>query len=536
MAQDTELGGHVVSGTYRLVRRVGDSVPALYEARHPRLSGRFAARLWSPTMPWDAFRRGAEVAATLRHPGVLQVIDFNCEPGAPPFLVTEWIDGLRLSDVMASSGLLPVARVATLVESAAWALASAHQQGVVHQELRPADIYVIQAPGSTREWTKLDGFGVAAALARAGATPPSPYRAPEQGTAPESAEAADGADPLSDQFALAAIAYEMLAGVHPFEAPAETTEGQPAAPPAPTPLMELAPDVTAAVDVVIQQALAREPEERFAGVLEFAQALRDAAQGASTQVVRRRKVEAAARARTKKVTAEGPVSPFFNPVQAQPVEGRRLWQATGWSATLARLVPPMPRSVPARAGVLLGVLVALFVGAWVVLREPARRGAPTVAAAPAPRAPAIAPARPTPPPAPPEPPVTVTAVLGTTRVAPEVEPLAAHAAADPPPPPVLAVKRARPRAGSGRQAVAATPAAGPAGGGGGPCVISVVSKPWANVWLDEHNTGHRTPLSGFHLPCGDHKLVLKRDDLDIYQMEVITVRNGIPFKKSYPLQ
>src|SRR5206468_12126936 len=94
--------------------------------------------------------------ATLRHPGVVQVIDFNCEPGAPPFLVLEWIEGTTLSEVMASSGLLPVPRVAALVESAAWALASAHQQGVVHQELSPHQIHVVQAPGSAREWTKLD--------------------------------------------------------------------------------------------------------------------------------------------------------------------------------------------------------------------------------------------------------------------------------------------------------------------------------------------------------------------------------------------
>src|SRR5215831_16828004 len=135
MAQDTELSGHVVSGRYRLVRRIGDGVPALYEATHPRLAGRFAAKLWPPTIPWDAFRRGAELAATLRHPGVVQVIDFNCEPGASPFLIMEWVEGTKLSDLLAATGLLPVPRVAALVESVAWALASAHQQGVVHQEL-----------------------------------------------------------------------------------------------------------------------------------------------------------------------------------------------------------------------------------------------------------------------------------------------------------------------------------------------------------------------------------------------------------------
>src|SRR3954468_21847562 len=167
-----EVRGHIVGGKYRLVRRLAGGDPPPEEARHPRLAGRFTARLWAPTVPWDAFRRGAEIAATLRHPGAVQVIDFNCEPGAAPFVIGEWIDGARLSELMASSGLLPTGRVAALIESTAWALASAHQQGVVHQELQPSEIHVVQATGTTREWTKLDGFGLAAALVRVRVAPP----------------------------------------------------------------------------------------------------------------------------------------------------------------------------------------------------------------------------------------------------------------------------------------------------------------------------------------------------------------------------
>src|SRR5450432_607866 len=206
MAQGTELAGHVLGGKYRLVRSVSDGPRKVYEARHERLAGRFAVKQWPATTPWDAFRRGAELAMTLRHPGVLQVLDFNCEPGSSPFLVLEWVDGARLSDVIAESGILPIERVAPLVESAAWALASAHQQGVVHQELRPDEVFVVHAPGTMREWVKVAGFGVGAALARAGTAPPSRYRAPEQHPgAPDNSD--DGDDPQSDQYALAAIAY-----------------------------------------------------------------------------------------------------------------------------------------------------------------------------------------------------------------------------------------------------------------------------------------------------------------------------------------
>src|SRR5215471_17838831 len=222
MAEEVELRGHVVGGSYKLIRRVEDGVPSLYEAQHPRVAGRFAARLWPLTVPWDAFRRGAEIAMTLRHPGIVQVVDFNCEPGAPPFVITEWPGGMRLSYLLGTAGPVDMPRTAALVESIAWTLGSAHQQGVVHQELRPGDIFIVEGPGTTREWTKVDGFGIAATLARAEAAPASPYRAPEQ-AAPEE----DGADPQSDQYALAAITYEMLSGVRPFDDKVKAEDGGP---------------------------------------------------------------------------------------------------------------------------------------------------------------------------------------------------------------------------------------------------------------------------------------------------------------------
>jgi hypothetical protein len=499
---------------------MADGTPALYEARHPRVAGRFAARLWAPTVPWDAFRRGAEIAMTLRHPGVVQVIDFNCEPGAPPFLVTEWLEGTPLSQLMASSGLLPLPRVAALVESAAWALASAHQQGVVHQELAPSQVLVVEAAGTTREWTKLDGFGMAAALARAGAAPPSAYRAPEQ-TAPDD----DGADPQSDQHALAAIAYEMLTGVRPFDGAPEagSRPGEPAS------IMDLAPGVNQSVDTVIRQGLAADPEQRFAGILEFARALRDASQGGSTQLIRRRKVEARAAARARG-SQEVPVSPFFNPVQAPPGEGSlhlpavRAARAPLGTAR-AFLKDVVPTGAPARILIALTVLVAMFgVAAAVVFRRPPRPVAAVTPTRPASRPVVTTLAAPPP------------AAAPTPAAAPE--PAIAVAEVRLPPAPARPEPARRPHAGAHRPHAAAPPvaAAAPAGAGAGACSISVSSKPAADVWLDDRKLGRRTPLAAYAVGCGDHKLVLKRDDLDLYQMEVITVRAGAPFRKSYPLQ
>jgi hypothetical protein len=565
MAQDTELAGHVLGGKYRLVRCVQRPGPAdagqrpLYEAIHARLSGRFAVKLWPATTPWDAFRRGAELAVTLRHPGVIQVLDFNCEPGASPFLVMEWIDGTRLSDLIAESGLLPLSRVAPLVESAAWALASAHQQGVVHQELRPDAVFVVQAAGTTREWTKLGGFGVAAALARAGTAPPSRYRAPEQWPAGSDGSHVkdgdgdadgNGADPQSDQYSLAAIAYEMLAGVPPFDQAGSQAE--------PLPLSDLAPGVSPAVDAAIRQALSAEPEQRFAGVLEFARALRDAAEGASPEAVRQRRADG--RTAAKKENGPGgksqaPVSPFFNPLQSRAGEAfRRVAATTARLRTLAgdemRKWPLLPVRTSARIALAGGVLLLAF-GATAVLMRGLRQ-APTVTTktkttttvavpaftSPAPGGPSAALPRKTSPPVV-EPPQVV-----AVNAPQEAEPKATPAEA----PAMAATKRARPAAwvklaagGQARTAVGRNAAAKPSVAaavttGTGACVMSVGSKPSAEVWIDERSLGRRTPVAGYRLPCGDHKLVLKRPDLDIYQMEIITLRAGKPFKKVYPLQ
>ena len=93
-----------------------------------------------------------------------------------------------------------------------------------------------------------------------------------------------------------------------------------------------------------------------------------------------------------------------------------------------------------------------------------------------------------------------------------------------------------PKAAKNTAGAAATSSSTATSAGSGPCAITVGSHPAADVWIDEHSLGLRTPIIGYRLACGDHKLALKRTDLDIYQMEIITLREGEPFKKVYPLQ
>src|SRR5690349_16892213 len=103
-----QIPGAVMAGRYRLLRALDGAGGRLYEARHDRLSGRFAVKLYPDADP-AAFRRRAQVALALRHPAIVQVIDYGPDgDGGRAFVVMEWVDGQPLSTIMRDSGLLPL--------------------------------------------------------------------------------------------------------------------------------------------------------------------------------------------------------------------------------------------------------------------------------------------------------------------------------------------------------------------------------------------------------------------------------------------
>jgi serine/threonine-protein kinase len=487
MQAGSSIKGEVLGHRYRLVRCIADGVPARYQAVHPGTRRTLAAALWPPTPSWKELRRGAAIATTLRHRGVVQLIDFSCRASASQLLIYEPFDGERLSEILARSGGLPPARVADLVESLAWTLMDAHQQGVVHQELRTEQVYVVGHARGAREWTKLDGFGVAAALVRAGFSPASPYRAPGRAAAAADSDAPD------DQYALAAMAREMLTG-----SSAVTTEAA------------VAPPLTGAADVVIRQALAPEPSERFADVLEFALALR-------------RSLEARSTARVRVPALPPPSTP-----------GRLNAIAGAVARRLSRAIARRLRSVPAPAALAVATFaVGLTIGALV----PRGRPSPAVAAAAGASGSARNRA---------ERPRLLATALRVPQRQPSPQPPATTSAASllAPAGPQRRAATARP-VRHARAAIETAPAPAPTSdvteletrdNGKGNCLMSLESTPSAaQVWLDGRDTGRRTPLFGYRVSCGDHKLLLRRGDLELSQGDSFTANAAAPVRKAYVL-
>ena len=116
--------------------------------------------------------------------------------------------------------------------------------------------------------------------------------------------------------------------------------------------------------------------------------------------------------------------------------------------------------------------------------------------------------------------------------APKPAPKPVAEAPKPAPKPEAAPKPPRPA----RKPVAAAeePAAAPAAAGGD-CLMTVGSRPWAEVWIDGKNTQKLTPLVDYKVPCGKHKLTLKNSDVKVEKSEVLTVKAGEKFKKVFQL-
>ena len=258
----------------------------VYEAQHVRLPGKFAVKLLLPELQGNQeafarFCREAEIMSQLRHPNIVQIFDFNVAPDARPYFVMEYLEGRDL-EARLQAGPLTLPAVTRIVDAVGSALALAHAHGVVHRDLKPANIFLATVDGQTDELVKVLDFGIskvraaAAQISQAVDLLGTPfYMSPEQ--ARGQANAIDG---RTDQFALGAIAYRMLTGTEPFQGDDTASVLYQVVHEDPAPLsLFLPPEWDAGpLQVVLDRALAKQPRDRFGGMMELARAFEDAAE------------------------------------------------------------------------------------------------------------------------------------------------------------------------------------------------------------------------------------------------------------------
>ena len=222
---------------------------------------------WSDDLTYRRrFTYEARHAAALRHPDIAAIYDVGETPEARPFLVMEFIDGRPLSQFLGRP--LDPAVVAGLLASAADALGAAHAAGIIHRDVKPANLMV-----TTDRRVKVTDFGIAratdgVALTTAGEVLGTPsYLSPEQARG-------DRATPASDVYSLGVVAYEALAGVRPFVRGTAVATAVAHVQDAPPPLPDRVPP---ALTAVVERAMAKDPAQRFADGAALARAFRQAA-------------------------------------------------------------------------------------------------------------------------------------------------------------------------------------------------------------------------------------------------------------------
>jgi serine/threonine-protein kinase len=265
------------------------------------------------------FETEARHAAALHHPHIASVYDFG-EAGATdgsgvprPFLVMELVEGQPLSALLRPGTGLDPAPTRDLLGQAAEALGVAHAAGIVHRDVKPANLLV-----TPERQLKVTDFGIARATDGLGITQTGQVMGTPQYLSPEQARG-ETATPASDVYALGVVAFECLTGRRPFdkESPVATALAH-----LHDPVPPLPPEVPADLAGVVRRALAKDPAERYADGAALAAALRDPATDAATQVVLPPVTE---RTQVLGAPVPAPVPPptTGTPVQPEPTEGRR---------------------------------------------------------------------------------------------------------------------------------------------------------------------------------------------------------------------
>lgn len=275
--------GSILAGRYRLIDMLGQGgASVVYRAEHVDLLKEVAVKVLKPELStmdeaMQRFQREARAVCQLDHPNVVRVTDFGRTVHGSLFLVMDLVQGQCLAEVLKLRSILPTSMVVSIGMEVLDGLAHAHQRGLVHRDLKPDNIMVDYTGG--RVTAKVLDFGIAKAVedsldgrltlpGRVFGTPR--YMAPEQ---------AKGAvvDARADLYGVGVCLYEMLSGRPPFPGDGALQILQKVLHDTPPSLViEPCPTMrTERVAAVVERAMRKDPEARFASAQQMSAALRD---------------------------------------------------------------------------------------------------------------------------------------------------------------------------------------------------------------------------------------------------------------------
>lgn len=222
-AQHDPLIGKVLADRFEILSRIGEGgTGVVYKAKQITVDRTVAIKVLGAHVSSDPqwvkrFHNEARAAARLDHPNTVRMIDFGETKEGLLFIAMEYLHGRPLSDEIARLGKVPPQRALRIISQACQSLQEAHTQGIIHRDIKPDNVFLVEMKGSG-DFVKVLDFSVAkmdtpdAQLTRAGTVFGTPaYMSPEQARGVKLA-------PQSDVYACGIVLYEMLTGKPPFEA------------------------------------------------------------------------------------------------------------------------------------------------------------------------------------------------------------------------------------------------------------------------------------------------------------------------------
>ncbi|MDN6199064.1 Stk1 family PASTA domain-containing Ser/Thr kinase [Corynebacterium flavescens] len=287
----------MANNRYTLGKVIGSGgMSEVYEAEDTVLGRQVAVKVLRPEMAHDAnfrerFRREAQNSGKLNHPNIVSVFDtgeYDDNGIALPYIVMELVHGRTLRDILREGGPLPAAEAAGILASVADALQSSHEAGIIHRDVKPANIML-----TNTGQVKVMDFGIARALddSTSAMTQTSAVIGTAQYLSPEQARGKP-ADARSDVYALGCVMYEAVTGQAPFAGETPFAVAYQHVQEDPTPPSELIEDPSLTptqrvnIDAVILTAMAKHPADRYQSAWEMGQDLQRLAAGQVTQAAR----------------------------------------------------------------------------------------------------------------------------------------------------------------------------------------------------------------------------------------------------------
>jgi serine/threonine-protein kinase len=214
------------------------------------------------------FRREAQNAAALNHPAIVAVYDTGeaeTATGPLPYIVMEYVDGVTLRDIVHNDGPIEPRRAIEIIADACQALNFSHQHGIIHRDVKPANIMMSKAGA-----VKVMDFGIARALHDGGVsvTQTAAVIGTAQYLSPEQARG-ETVDARSDVYSLGCVLYEVLTGEPPFVGDSPVAVAYQHVREDPVPPSERHPDISPELDAVVLKALAKNPDNRYQSAAEM---------------------------------------------------------------------------------------------------------------------------------------------------------------------------------------------------------------------------------------------------------------------------